>query len=86
MQQNQLRNYSSDLHSLAEHHKQIATIIGDKSMSADQKLTLLSNYQGRFNKLKNETGVLIGTESSDTNDDTQVVAATVGGRALRVYI
>jgi len=77
MQQSQLRNYSPELHSLAEIHNQMVTIIGDKSMSADEKLNLLSNYQGRFNKLKKETGVLIGTESSETNDDTQAVAAAV---------
>ena len=60
MQQSQIRNYSPELHSLAELQNQMIEIIGNKTLSSDQKLNLLSNYQGRFDKLKKETGVLVG--------------------------
>ena len=76
MQQNQLKNYSPELHSLAQLHNQMVDIIFDKSMSADQKLNLLSNYQGRFNKLKKETGVLVGTSTADSDVETPDIAAS----------
>ena len=76
MQQNQLKNYSPELHSLAQLHNQMVDIIYDKSMSADQKLNLLSNYQGRFNKLKKETGVLVGTATADSDAETPAIDAS----------
>lgn len=62
MQQSQIRTYSPELHSLAQLHNQMIEIIGNKALSSDQKLNLLSNYQGRFDKLKKQTGVLVGTQ------------------------
>lgn len=63
MQQSQIRNYSPELHSLAQLHNQMIEIIGNKTLSSDKKLNLLSNFQGRFDKLKKETGVLVGTHT-----------------------
>jgi hypothetical protein len=76
MQQNQIKSYSPELHSLSQLHNQMINIIFDKSMSADQKLNLLSSYQGRFNKLKKETGVLVGTAPADSDEDTPAIAAS----------
>ena len=75
MQQSQIRNYSPELHSLSQLHNQMINIIADKSMSADKKLNLLSSYEGRFNKLKKETGVLVGSVPADTDEDTPAIAA-----------
>jgi hypothetical protein len=64
MQQRQLRDYSPDLHALAELQTQMALVLANKKMSPEQKLSLLSNYQGRFNKIKKDTGVLTGVSAA----------------------
>ena len=82
MQQNQIKSYSPELHSLAQLHNQMLDIIGDKTMSSDQKLNILSSYQGRFNKIKKETGVLIGKDI--TEPDAEPAPAAVAPAPLIV--
>lgn len=61
MQQQQLREYSPELSTLARLQTQMADVIGRKGIPAEEKLSLLAGYQARFNKLQKETGVLRGT-------------------------
>lgn len=64
MRQLQLWEYSNDLHALADFQTQMALVLANKTMSLELKLILLSNYQGRFDKIKKDTAVLTGVSSA----------------------
>ena len=57
LQQRQIRDYSPELHNMAVLRKQIDEVLSKKGMSADAKLSLLSTYQTRFDKLQKDIGM-----------------------------
>ena len=57
LQQRQIRDYSRELHNMAVIRKQIAEVLSKRGMSADAKLSLLSTYQTRFDKLQKNIGM-----------------------------
>ena len=59
MQQRLLKEYSSELHSLARLQTHMAETLARKDLSNEQKLQLLSRYEHRFDKLQRDTGVLL---------------------------
>ena len=58
LQQRQIRDDSPELHNMAVLRKQIAEVWSENGMSADAKLSLLSTYQTRFDKLQKDIGML----------------------------
>jgi len=56
MQQRQLKDYSPELHSLANLQTMMAHTLARKDLASGQKLALLNTYQGRFDKLQRDTG------------------------------
>ena len=45
LQQRQIREYSPELQSMTEIGNNISNVLADKSLSAEEKLSLLSTYQ-----------------------------------------
>ena len=61
LQQRPLRDYSPELQSMARLQNHIRNIMSRKNLFAEERLNLISGKQIQFDKLKKETGVLIGT-------------------------
>lgn len=61
MQQQQLRECSPKLSTLAPLQTKMADVIGRKGILAEKKRSLLARYQARFSKLTKETGNLLET-------------------------
>ena len=55
--QRQIRDYSPELYNMAVLRKQIAEVLSNKGMSPDAKLSLLSTFQTRFDKLQKDIGM-----------------------------
>lgn len=68
LQQRQLRDYSPELHSLAALKSHMDSILARKNISAEDKLNLLSNYNARFEFLRDETGILSSGASAEAPD------------------
>ena len=60
LQQRQLRDYSPELQSMARLQTQMAEVLGRKDLSPQEKLSMLSGQQSRFDKIKKDVGVLSG--------------------------
>ena len=60
MQQRQLRDYSPELQSMARLQTQMAEVLARKDLSPQEKLSMLSGQQSRFDKIKKDVGVLSG--------------------------
>ena len=63
LQQRQLRDYSPELQSMARLQTQMAEVLARKDLSPQDKLSMLSGQQGRFDKIKKDIGVLSGGPS-----------------------
>ena len=60
LQQRQLRDYSPELQSMARLQTQMAEVLSRKDLSPQEKLSMLSGQQSRFDKIKKDVGVLSG--------------------------
>ena len=60
LQQRQLRDYSPELQSLANLQTQMAKVLARKDLSPQDKLSMLSGQQSRFDKIRKDIGVLSG--------------------------
>ena len=60
LQQRQLRDYSPKLQAMGRLLNDIRDIMANKKLSAEERINMISGLQIRFDKLKNETGVLSG--------------------------
>ena len=60
LQQRQLRDYSPELQSMARLQTQMAEVLARKDLSPQDKLSMLSGQQSRFDKIKKDIGVLSG--------------------------
>ena len=68
LQQQQLREFQPQLQNMAELRNKIVEIHRKKGMSDDAKVSLLSVFQTRFDKLQKETGLpSTGTLSASSN-------------------
>ena len=74
MQQRQLRDYSPELHSMANMQRETRQVLDRKDIGFDEKLKLLCAIDKRFDQLRRETNTL----SSKT---TLKVAGVVGDQA-----
>jgi len=76
MQQRQLREYTPEMHSLANIHTEMRKVFDNKKLTPTQKLTLLATYTSRFDKLKKETGALSGAAHSSLAVPATPIAKT----------
>lgn len=68
LQQQQLREFQPQLQNMAELRNKIVKIHGNRGMSDDAKVSLLSVFQTRFDKLQKETGLpSTGTLTASSN-------------------
>ena len=74
LQQRQLREYSPEIAAMTRLQNNIADVLACMGLSPEDKLSLLTNYQGRFKNLQSEKGV--GTTKPTTG---AVVMPTVSG-------
>ena len=60
LQQRQLRDYSPELQVMGRLLNDIRDIMASKTLSAEERINMISGMQIRFDKLNKETGVLSG--------------------------
>ena len=60
LQQRQLRDYSTELQAMGRLLNDIRDIMASNKLSAEERMTMISGLQIRFDKLKKETGVSNG--------------------------
>jgi len=85
MQQRQLKDYSPELHSLANLHTMIAQTLARKDLSSGEKLSLLNTYQGRFDKLQRDTGAAQSAPAAPAAPAAPPPAKTVSKKADGSY-
>ena len=71
MQQRQLRDYSPELHSMANMQRETSKVLDRKDIGFDEKLKLLCAIDKRFDQLRRETNTL--------NSKTTLKVAGVAG-------
>lgn len=87
LHQRQLKEYSPELHSMAQLQTNMAETLARNDLSNEQKLDLLNTYSGRFDTLRRETGIFSNTTAPPVNGAAAAAeAAQVDKKDAKVVV